>query len=134
MVYSGSCTCNRWRIEVHLAYSLKQLTPRVCDCKYCQATPSKMISDPTMSAVFFGNGLSITQHGDRLANFYQCKSCTVLLAVGCKINHQLRGAVNSNLLQHADQLGKSIQIQPKLLAADEKLKRWHKLWGVLSGF
>ena len=86
-----------------------------------------------MTVVFIGDGVSTKKNGDQLANFYYCKGCSILLAVGCNINGQLRGAVNSNLLQDVNQLGKPVQIQPRLLSANEKLERWNKLWGVLSG-
>lgn len=80
-----------------------------------------------------GGETSIIQNGDKLANFYHCNYCGDLLAVGANLNGQLRGAVNSNLLHSSSQLGKSIQIQPRLLSSDEKLDRWGKLWGVLNG-
>ena len=134
MLYNGSCKCKRWQVEVRLAVPLEDLSRRVCDCHYCQINPSSIISDPSMSGVFFGDGISIKQNGDQLANFYHCKSCIVLLAVGCNINSTLRGAVNANLLRDMNKLGEPIQIQPRLLSADAKLDRWNRLWGVLSGF
>lgn len=79
---------------------------------------------------FVGGETSIIQNGDQLAN---CDYCGDFLAVGCNLNSQLRGAVNSNLLYSSNQLGKPIQIQPQLLSSDEKLDRWAKLWGVLNG-
>ena len=82
---------------------------------------------------FVGGEVTINQNGDQLANFYYCDSCGDLLAVGCNLNGELRGAVNSNLLHNANQLGKPIQIQPRLLSSAEKLDRWGKLWGVLNG-
>ena len=80
-----------------------------------------------------GGETSITQNGDKLANFYHCNDCGDLLAVGANLNGQLRGAVNPNLLHSSSQLGKPIQIQPRLLSLDEKLDRWGKLWGTLNG-
>lgn len=82
---------------------------------------------------FIGGEITINQNGDELANFYYCNDCGDLLAVGCNLNGHLRGAVNPNLLRDANQLGKPIQIQPRLLSSDEKLDRWGKLWGVLNG-
>jgi len=52
--------------------------------------------------------------------------------VGRDFNNQLRGAVNASLLRDSGQLGKTIEIQPRLLSADEKLNRWGKLWGQLN--
>ncbi|MCO1334211.1 hypothetical protein MO867_07620 [Microbulbifer sp. OS29] len=86
-----------------------------------------------MSVVFIGDEISTKQNGDQLANFYHCKACNELLAVGCNINGQFRGAINSNLLQDVNQLGNPIKIQPRLLSAEEKLERWSNLWGALTG-
>lgn len=112
---------------------LKSLNPRVCDCEYCQAHPSRIISDSAMSVVFSGEGLLINQNGDQLASFYHCNSCNELLAVGCHIEGRFRGAVNSNLLQDKNLLGEVIQIQPRFLNADQKRERWAGLWGNISG-
>ena len=133
MLYKGSCICKRWHLELRLAMRLEELNPRVCDCNYCGANPASIISTPNMSVDFVGSGVSIEQNGDRLANFYHCKGCKALLAVGRDINGQLRGAVNANLLQDMNKLGPPIHIQPRLLSANEKLERWNQLWGLLSG-
>lgn len=133
MLYKGSCICNRWQVEVNVTKTLSDFNPRVCDCNYCQNSPSAIISDPSMVIDFVGGEITINQNGNKLANFYYCNGCGDLLAVGCTLNSQLRGAVNSNLLCNANQLGEPILIQPRLLSADEKLMRWGKLWGVLNG-
>jgi hypothetical protein len=54
-----------------------------------------------------------------------------LLAVGREIDGQLRGAVNSLLLEQNASLGPNVPIRPRLLSASEKLERWSKLWGKL---
>ena len=133
MLYKGSCKCNRWRVEVKITEPLDSFAPRICDCSYCQDNPSRIISDPKMAIEFIGEGVSIRKNGDQIANFYHCNDCGILLAAGCRLDGQLRGAVNSNLLHDSNQLGEPIQIQPRLLSTDEKLERWNKLWGVLNG-
>lgn len=133
MNYTGSCSCNRWQVEIAVLRSLEEFNPRVCDCSYCKNNPSAIISDPEMKIKFTGGDASILKNGDQLANFYYCDDCGDFLAVGCDLDSQRRGAVNSNLLHSSNQLGKPIQIQPRLLSAVEKLDRWGKLWGVLTG-
>lgn len=133
MFYTGACKCNHWTVKVHFSEQLCSINPRICDCEYCKINPSKIISDPRMKVDFIGDSISIRQNGDRLANFYHCGFCNQLLAVGCNIDDQLRGAVNSDLLYEAKQLGAPVQIQPRLLSADEKIERWSDLWGVFSG-
>ncbi len=133
MYYKGSCSCNRWQVEIEVSRLLEEFNPRVCDCNYCQNSPSEIISDPNMKIEFIGGETSIIKNGDQLANFYFCDCCGEFLAVGCNLDGQLRGAVNSSLLHSSSQLGKSIKIQPRLLSSDEKLDRWGKLWGLLNG-
>lgn len=86
-----------------------------------------------MMITFSGGQSSIIKNGDKLANFYHCDYCDDFLAIGAKLNGQLLGAVNSELLYSSNQLGKPILIQPWLLSSDEKLDRWGNLWGVLNG-
>jgi len=133
MNYTGSCSCNRWQVEIEVPRPLEEFNPRVCDCSYCQNNPSEIISDPKMKIKYSGGETSIAKNGDQLANFYYCDYCGDLLAVGCDLDGQRRGAVNSKLLHSFNQLGKPIQIQPRLLSVVEKLDRWEKLWGVLAG-
>ena len=132
MIYKGSCNCSRWQVEVEVTKSLGDFNPRSCDCDYCQNSPSAIISDPNMNVDLTGGEITINKNGDQLANFYYCKSCGDLLAVGRNFNNQLRGAVNANLLRDSAQLGQVIEVQPRLLSIDEKLDRWGALWGQLN--
>ena len=132
---SGSCKCKRWLIQVSTAEALSKLNPRVCDCSYCMAHPAAIISDPGMRIRLMGDAsnLVVNKNGDELASFYHCAHCGDMLSVGCVIHGQLRGAVNSLLLDQQELLGASVPIQPRLLSVDEKLERWSKLWGSLEG-
>jgi len=134
MKYFGTCKCQAWRICISLAEPLATLNPRVCDCEYCKAQPSAIVSHPGMRIDVAGDQAQLTfeQNGDRLANFYRCRGCGDLLAVGREIKGRLRGAVNARLLERWAELGEQVSIQPRLLAAVEKLVRWEKLWGELD--
>jgi len=134
MIYKGSCSCNRWQVEVEVTKPLGEFNPRSCDCDYCENSPLAIISDPNMRVDLVGGKFTIHKNGDQLANFYYCDSCSDLLAVGRDFNNRLRGAVNASLLHDSSQLGLIIEIQPRLLSADEKLDRWGELWGQLNIF
>lgn len=129
----GSCNCGRWQVNVSVEKSLCDLNPRICDCDYCKAHPSAVMSDPSMKINLVGGKAIFDQNGDRLAKFYRCELCGDLLAVGCYIGGVLRGAVNSNLFGVINHFGEPIKIQPRLLSSDERQERWSKLWGVLNG-
>lgn len=129
----STCCCGQWKATVTVMKPLAQLTPRVCDCDYCQKNPSSIVSDPSMVITLTGGTVKINKNGDRLANFYHCDRCGDFLAVGCDIDGVLRGAVNSALLGDPSQLSKPINIQPRRLSAEQKVARWGDLWGMLKG-
>jgi hypothetical protein len=135
MIHTGSCQCKRWSIAIETAKPLQSFNPRVCDCGYCAAHPAALVSDPSMITRVSGNSaeLVVNSNGDQLAGFYHCAQCGDMLAVGCMIDGQLRGAANAMLLEEKPLLGPSVAIQPRLLPAQEKLKRWGTLWGRLEG-
>ncbi|HKY39669.1 MAG TPA: hypothetical protein VJN18_27215 [Polyangiaceae bacterium] len=129
----GKCTCGAWSILVITPRSPEQLAPRVCDCGYCQAHPSAIISDPSMVCRLSSRreNLVVDTNGDGLASFYRCGRCDQLLAVGREINGVLRGAGNAQLLADRSLLAEATAIRPRLLAAAQKLARWNELWGTL---
>lgn len=129
----STCSCGQWQAKITVTKPLKELNPRICDCDYCQSHPSSVVSDPNMVIDLIGGTTQIRKNGDRLANFYHCDCCGDFLAVGCHINGVLHGAVNSNLFSDTSQLGESVNIQPRLLSANEKIERWAGLWGTLNG-
>lgn len=134
MNYSGLCKCKTWGIRISVAEHLRNLSPRVCDCEYCKAHPSAVISHPDMKFDLVGdkNLLTVSQNGDKLATFYHCTACGDLLAVGREINGRSRGAVNALLLDQRAELGEHMAVQPRLLAATDKLRRWEEVWGEMT--
>ncbi|MEL6182529.1 MAG: hypothetical protein AAFS10_26465, partial [Myxococcota bacterium] len=121
MDYTGTCGCGRWNITVTTDHAPETLQPRVCDCSYCQAHPSEVISNPDLAIELYGDtppGLAVRTTGDQLAQFYHCGSCGVLLAVGCTIDDQQRGAANALLLHERSRFGHPIPIQPRAASAE----------------
>jgi hypothetical protein len=133
MKYFGSCSCKRWSVVVTTDRAIDGMSVRVCDCAYCTLHPAALLSDRGMSVELDGGDPVVRKNGDRLASFYCCEQCDDLLAVGCTLGGQLRGAVNSGLLDRKDLLGAPVPIRPRLLTAAEKLARWDEVWGTLHG-
>jgi len=86
-----------------------------------------------MKIEFTGGKYTFDQNGDRQAKFFRCNYCGDLLAVGCHINGELRGAVSSDLFDETCRFGETVKIQPWRLSSKERLERWDKLWGFLYG-
>ena len=135
MIYTGKCACGLWSVTVTTLTSLDQFNPRVCDCEFCQAHPSALISEPAMRIRVTGDAANFTRHqnGDRLATFHHCVGCGQLIVVARDFDGVLRGAVNAETLERKGELGPRVGIQPRLLSPDEKLARWKKLWGMVEG-
>ncbi|MBD3671006.1 MAG: hypothetical protein HUJ29_09560 [Gammaproteobacteria bacterium] len=86
-----------------------------------------------MEIDFSGGNYTYDQNGDRQAKFYRCSDCGDLLAVGCYIDGDLRGAVSVALFGETYHFGEPVNIQPWRLSSKDKLERWGKLWGMLYG-
>ena len=134
MKYSGRCKCGNSKVSLEGVESLGEISPRICDCDYCNRHPSSMISEPSLDVkVVSCKGSFVTaKNGSDQAIFYHCNNCNQLVAVGAEIAGKLRGALNATLLKNHDQLGPPVSIQPRLLAPSEKLERWLKVWSRLS--
>ncbi len=131
--YAGACRCGSWTFEAVFSQPVSALTPRRCGCDYCRAYPSLIVSDPDMRAQLRGGEAFTRDNGDRLATFYYCRGCEDLLAIGCSIEGELRGALNAGLLSGTEGMRDATLVQPRVLDAAAKVKRWGALWGVLSG-
>ena len=129
----GSCSCGQWQVRIKVGKPISELIPRICDCDYCKSNPSAIVSDPSMKIELDGGKAIFDQNGDRQAKFYRCEKCNELLAVGCIIEGKLRGAVNSNLFCDTYAFSDPLQIQPWKLTSIQRMERWSKLWGLLSG-
>ena len=130
----GNCKCGKVKVSVSAEVDAITLNPRVCDCEYCQSHPSKIISHLAMKinlSIPFSE-FKIDMNGDRLAGFYRCRDCDSLVFVGCRIDGVMRGAVNSEFFPSDIEFGDILKISPKHLSANEKIKRWSDLWGIVS--
>lgn len=134
MKYLGKCKCGNSSVMLEGVESLGVLKPRICDCEYCKKNPSALVSGPNLTVTILSlEGEFITKrNGSGQAEFYQCRGCNQLLAVGTVISGQSKGALNANLLDHREELGTPIAIQPRLLSSNEKVDRWSRIWGILN--
>jgi hypothetical protein len=119
---------------MEIPFNLSLLVPRICDCKYCEVNPSAMVShlELEISILANPNDLRMGCNGSGQASFHHCKNCNQLLAVGATLSGVTRGAVNAFLFGSLNQFAQPVSIQPRLLSADEKAKRWAKIWGSLK--
>lgn len=134
MIFKGKCSCSLCSIAFETEKKLSDYQPRVCDCSYCAANPSKPISEHNAVievSTASSNGLISRRNGDFLVDFYHCKSCDDLIVVGKEIEGSFLGALNSALLEDCSELGEIVPVQPRLLSPEEKVERWKGVWSKL---
>lgn len=134
MKYTSKCRCGGFSVCIEMESDISDLTPRVCDCDFCQVNPSQLLSCSAMNIDVSSPGTSLNKlhNGSGLATFYQCSYCKQILAVGAQIDGQLRGAVNALLFSDKYQLKKPDLVQPRLLSSRDKENRWANIWGQLN--
>ena len=126
---NARCHCGNAQLELSLPADLSSYTPRACDCDFCVKRTISYLSDPKGNLTIKSDvKLLAHHHGSNQASFLSCDQCDDVVAVVCKINNQLRGAVNATLLNGLAVMKPSQIVSPKSLSADQKIERWHKLW------
>ncbi|HEY4144126.1 aldehyde-activating protein [Pinirhizobacter sp.] len=130
-VLRGSCHCGQLGLEFSTALELSGISPRACDCSFCQKHGAAYVSDPA-------GRLSVTEHepgalrvyrqGSKQAQFLMCAHCGVLVAVIMEHEGRLHGAVNALCLDENHAFAAPTTVSPKALAPDEKVSRWQQAW------
>ena len=127
--YKGSCPCGQTTLEVALPRVIKHYAPRKCDCDFCQERKLSYLSDPNGAlTIASAQQLGEARQGSQQAVFLSCGSCSQIVGVVCSFGAEMKGAVNSSLLEQCEQLKAVVVVSPKELAASEKLERWPLVW------
>jgi hypothetical protein len=87
------------------------------------------MSDPDgMLQITSAQALLTVKQGSNQASFLECPCCHDVLCTSYDFGNNLKGAVNTNLLDDTLVIGKSEISSPKHLSAQQKISRWNKLW------
>ena len=127
----GGCYCGNIRIIASFSESVAALNPRACDCDFCQKHGAAYVSDPRGSLeIRIGDEREVSrfQQGSEIAQMLLCRRCGVLVAALYRDGDRLFGTLNVKALDCRADFGANVPASPKLLAADEKTKRWQALW------
>jgi hypothetical protein len=130
-VLRGSCHCDQLGLEFSTARELSQITPRACDCSFCQMHGAAYVSDPAGRLSIFENepgALRVYRQGSKRAQFLMCANCGVLVAVVMEEAGRLYGAANAACLGVREAFAAPAPVSPQLLGADEKVTRWQQAW------
>ncbi len=127
--YLGQCSCGNAKIIVKLPLELTKMQARQCDCDFCVSRGISYLSDAEGELQLSCDQPLLQQtQGSNQAQFLTCSNCQTVVAVVFRFKEGLRGALNATLLADAKLISETVAISPKLLDADEKRRRWEKVW------
>lgn len=129
--WSGRCRCGKLRLRFETGLAFEQLIPRACDCDFCQQRGAAYVSDPHGRLVIEADeqdSLHFVRQGSETAEFVLCGDCGDVLAVVFDDDNIRYGSLNANCLAERASLPTAQAASPKLLATDEKKRRWRRLW------
>ena len=130
-VLRGSCHCGQLGVELSTARELSGISPRACDCSFCQMHGAAYVSDPAGRLSVFENkpgALRIYRQGSMRAQFLMCANCGVLVAVIMEEAEHLYGAANAACLDGRRAFAAPVPVSPQLLGPEEKVSRWQQAW------
>jgi hypothetical protein len=127
--YAGSCHCNQIELKLHLSQALEHFTAEACDCDFCTDNNMIQLADP-VGSLEITSMISIghSKQGSKQAEFLRCCNCEQIVAVVVLVKGKLHGAINSECLHDADQLGRPKLVLYDALSAEQKMQRWAQSW------
>ncbi len=127
----GGCYCGNLVLELELTNEPGHYHPRACDCGFCRKHGAAYLSDPQGSLwIQIRDPQCSTSYrqGNELAEMLLCTRCGVLVSALYRENGRVYGTVNARALESAQDFGTEQSVSPKMLAGDDKVVRWKKLW------
>ncbi len=134
--YIGGCHCQNITCTLSTHFVLTDVSPRACDCDFCQLHGAMYISDPAgelQLRIKDPQRINAYRHGDQLAEFLLCSICGVLTCVGYTHDGHRYATVNARILKDATTgyppaFTSATTASPRQLSAEEKTSRWLKRW------
>jgi hypothetical protein len=87
------------------------------------------LSDPDGQLdIYSSTPLAKSRQGSEQAVFLSCAHCQTLIAATCPFPTGLKGAINSTLITSQEHLKPAVDVSPKQLNSEKKLRRWRAVW------
>ena len=127
--FNGQCHCGSLALQLSLPHPLKCYAPRACDCDFCSSRKISWLSDPKGSLVIqCADKPRIVRQGSQQADFIACSKCANVAAVTLAKGDAKIGAINTNMLDNGDDFKSAQTASPRKLSAEDKARRWSKIW------
>ena len=129
--YDGSCHCGNITFSMHSEKHVSEFNPRKCDCNFCLKHGCMFVSDPEGSVdirIKNTEALNKYRQGSGLAEMFVCKQCGVAPLFTFEHENGLYAVLNALCFDSNTGFGDTVEVSPKKLGNDEKIRRWLTLW------
>jgi hypothetical protein len=126
----GECHCGQLRVALDITRPSSEISPRVCDCRFCRKHGAAWVSDPLgMLRINASEERDMLRYrqGSETADMLLCAHCGVLVAVVFEYEGTLFGAINAGCINDAA-FAASASVSPQSLSQAEKIERWRAVW------
>ena len=126
----GSCHCENIRVTINLAKSPQSYALRACDCDFCVKHGASYLSDPDGSLDIEVADEKMVGHyrqGSKTADFIFCVQCGVLVGVSYQKDDRIFMGINGKIILDI-KFKETLNVSPKKLAPEERVKRWNDVW------
>lgn len=127
----GHCHCGNIQVEAAVSEPPDLISPRTCDCDFCEQHGASYISDGRGKLHFrFQDPSRIGRYrqGSSQAEFLLCQICGALAGVIYQEENNIYAALNCRILGNQNQFSPPQTVSPKVLSAEAKAKRWKEVW------
>jgi hypothetical protein len=127
----GRCHCGNVTLKLTLSDRAATMTPRACDCSFCQMHGAAYVSDPHGSLdihVSRAEELGRYRQGSESADMLICKQCGGLIGASVEQGGHTYATVNVRMLGEIGKFGTTKSVSPQRLNAADKIARWRELW------
>jgi hypothetical protein len=127
----GGCYCGNILVQLELANEPGYYNPRACDCGFCRKHGAAYLSDPKGSLrleIHDPDRSTRYRQGNELAEMLLCTRCGVLVGALYRDDEHVYATINAKTIEAAEGFGSEQTVSPKMLAAEEKVARWKKVW------
>lgn len=130
-LYTGGCHCGNISFSMRSNLDISNISPRSCDCDFCQKHGCMAVSDPDGAIevkIEDERQLSIYKQGSDLAELFVCRLCGVNVIICFQEETGLIAALNARSFDRYAEFDTPVTVSPKKLSSEEKMSRWHDLW------
>ncbi len=102
--HQGGCRCGAVQYLWHCHQTLAELSPRACQCEFCQPRDARYLSAPdSRLEVHLSDSRFVYAHvfGTYTADFMHCGRCNDLVYVSCEHDGRLLGLVVQQSLRQS---------------------------------